>query len=385
MKKVLTVILSICAALAFTSCSAGGSNSSENTGNISVNTSSIPRHSESSSSEQSNSESETPAKPNAENKILIAYFTWADNTKVEDPSSVDVDASTSASVLAPGNAAKIASWIEARTGGDLFSIIVDEPYSSDYDECLDRAADEKAANARPKLVSHVENMEQYATVFLGFPNWWYTVPMAIHSFLEEYDFSGKTIVPFVTHGTGGLASTIQDIKADLPNSEVLEPIGVYRPEVDSSKPDVEAWLDSLGFNEKTAESEQTSNSESEPENNERKLKMTANGQEIAITLYDTPAANSLYEMLPLELGFEDYNDVEKIGYLENPLTTDGEPGGCDPDVGDLCYYAPWGNLSVFYQDFRYSESLVILGHIDSGLDIISGMTGDFTVTLEKTE
>ena len=209
--------------------------------------------------------------------------------------------------------------------------------------------------------------------------------MAIHSFLEEYDFSGKTIVPFVTHGTGGLASTIQDIKADLPNSEVLEPIGVYRPEVDSSKPDVETWLDSLGFDEKTAESEQTSNSESEPENNERKLKMTANGQEIAITLYDTPASNSLYEMLPLELSFEDYNDVEKIGYLENSLTTDGEPSGCDPDVGDLCYYAPWGNLSVFYQDFRYSENLVMLGHIDSGLDIISGMTGDFTVTLEKTE
>lgn len=385
MKKVLTVILSVCTALTLTACNAGGSNSSENTGNSSVNTSSIPRQSEGSSPEQSNSESETPTQPNAENKILIAYFTWADNTKVEDPSSVDVDASTSASVLAPGNAAKIASWIAARTGGDLFSIIVEEPYSSDYDQCLDRAADEKAANARPKLVSHVENIEQYDTVFLGFPNWWYTVPMAIHSFLEEYDFSGKTIVPFVTHGTGGLASTIQDIKADLPNSEVLEPIGVYRPEVDSSKPDVEAWLDSLGFDGTKEKSEQTSNSESETENNERKLKMTVNGQEIAITLYDTPAANSLYEMLPLKLGFEDYNDVEKISYLENPLTTDGEPSGCDPDVGDLCYYAPWGNLSVFYRDFRYSESLVMLGHIDSGLDIISGMTGNFTVTLEKTE
>lgn len=197
MKRVLTVILSICAALAFTSCSAGGSNSSENTGNSNINTSSTPRQSESSSSEQSNSESETPTQPNTENKILIAYFTWADNTKVEDPSSVDVDASTSASVLAPGNAAKIASWIAARTGGDLFSIIVEEPYSSDYDQCLDRAADEKAANARPILVSHVENIEQYDTVFLGFPNWWYTVPMAIHSFLEEYDFSGKTIEPLL--------------------------------------------------------------------------------------------------------------------------------------------------------------------------------------------
>ncbi len=182
--------------------------------------------------------------------ILIAYFTWADNTQVENPEEVDVDADTSASVLTPGNAAKIADWIHQRTGGDLFSIVVEEPYSSDYDECLERAADEKAENARPELVSHVENMEDYDVVFLGFPNWWYTVPMAIHSFLEEYDFSGKTIVPFVTHGTGGLAGTIEDVTAALPDSvTILEPIGVYRPEVDEARPDVNEWLDSLGFTE----------------------------------------------------------------------------------------------------------------------------------------
>lgn len=183
----------------------------------------------------------------SDSSILIAYFTWADNTQVENPDAVDVDATTSASVLPPGNAAKIAGWIQERTGGDLFPIIVEEPYSSDYDECLDRAADEKAENARPVLVSHVEDMDQYDIVFLGFPNWWYTIPMAVHSFLEEYDFTGKTVIPFVTHGTGGLARTIQDITTDLPDSEILEPIGVYRPEVDSSKPDVDAWLGSLGF------------------------------------------------------------------------------------------------------------------------------------------
>ena len=94
---------------------------------------------------------------NESGNILIAYFTWADNTVVEDPSSVDVDATTSASVLAPGNAAKLASWIQQEVGGDLHSIVVEEPYSSDYDECLDRAADEKAENARPTLTSHVDN------------------------------------------------------------------------------------------------------------------------------------------------------------------------------------------------------------------------------------
>ncbi|MDE6579905.1 MAG: NAD(P)H-dependent oxidoreductase, partial [Ruminiclostridium sp.] len=171
-----------------------------------------------------------------------------ENTHVDEPEKKAVDASTSASVLAPGNAAKLANWIRQEVGGDLFSIVVTEPYSSDYNECLDRAADEKAANARPELVNHVDNMQDYDIVFLGFPNWWYTVPMAIHSFIEEYDFSGKTVVPFVTHGTGGLASTIKDITAALPDSAtILEPIGVYRPEVDASHDDVIQWLKGLNL------------------------------------------------------------------------------------------------------------------------------------------
>ena len=179
-------------------------------------------------------------------RILIAYFTWADNTVVEDPSAVDVDATTSASVLAPGNAAKIADWIQQEVGGDLFSIVVEDPYSSDYDECLDRAADEKADNARPALVNHVSNMEEYDIVFIGFPNWWYTLPMPVLSFVDEYDFSGKTIIPFCTHGTGGLSSTIRDLTAALPDDvTILDAIGVYRPDVDSSRPAVREWIEGL--------------------------------------------------------------------------------------------------------------------------------------------
>lgn len=75
----------------------------------------------------------------------------------------------------------------------------------------------------------------------------------------------------------------------------------------------------------------------------------------------------------------------KISYLEKSLTTEGEPDGCDSDVGDLCLYAPWGNFSIFYQDFRYSERLIMLGYIDSGMDVISGMTDDFSATLEKAD
>lgn len=202
----------------------------------------------------------------AESNILIAYFTWADNTEVENADAAiesalshyesvgdrgnydGVDAVSSASVIAPGNTAQMALRIQERTGGELFSIVVTEPYSSDYDACIDRAADEKAEDARPELADHVDHMEQYDTVFLGFPNWWSSAPMAVFSFLEEYDFSGKTVIPFCAHGTGGIAGSVRDISAALPDSvEILEPVGVYRADMDSVQSAVDEWLDGLGY------------------------------------------------------------------------------------------------------------------------------------------
>ena len=313
--------------------------------------------------------------------ILIAYFTWADNAVVEDPSSVDVDATTSASVLAPGNAAKLADWIQQEVGGDLHAIVAAEPYSSDYDQCLDRAADEKADNARPALTSHVDNMEDYDIVFLGFPNWWYTLPMPVLTFVEEYDWSGKTVVPFVTHGTGGLSGTIRDLTAALPEDvTILEPIGVYRPDVDASQPAVQEWIAGLDLPlEAPNSAEEGTTAMNEP----KKIRfLLDDGSEIIVQLNDNPAADALYEMLPLELTFEDFNGTEKIAYLPDELPADGSPDSCDPDVGSLCYYIPWGNLCFFYQDFRVSSSLIPLGTVESGvefleqLDLVSEVTTD---------
>lgn len=117
----------------------------------------------------------------------------------------------------------------------------------------------------------------------------------------------------------------------------------------------------------------------------RRVKMRVGGQEIIAELYNTPTANTLYERLPMELSFSDYNGTEKIAYPDGKLPTEGEPDGCDPVAGDLCLYAPWGNLSIFYQDFRYSKSLIKLGHLVSGMDVIAAQKGDFTATLEKAE
>lgn len=146
----------------------------------------------------------------------------------------------------PGNVGLLAQWIEEETGGDKFSILAEKPYSSDYDTCLDRAIAEHDSNARPPIQGHKENMDDYDIVFLGFPNWWYSCPIVILTFIEEYDLSGKTIIPFCSHGTGGFAAGLRDIGNVLPDDcTVLEEFGAYRPEVTESKSKLLKWLSEL--------------------------------------------------------------------------------------------------------------------------------------------
>ncbi|MBS6397596.1 MAG: flavodoxin [Clostridiales bacterium] len=202
-----------------------------------------------------------------QSKILIAYFTWADNTVVEDQEAAvesamahyeamgdaalyGADAISSASVVVPGNTARLGEWIQQETGGDLFSIQVKDPYPSDYEECMDRASREDAENVRPELTGSVEAFSDYDVIFLGFPNWWSSLPMPVLSFVEQYNFSGKTVVPFCAHGTGGLSATVRDLKAALPDSAaVLDPLGVYRADIMEAQPQVQNWLKELGFTE----------------------------------------------------------------------------------------------------------------------------------------
>lgn len=165
-----------------------------------------------------------------------------------DADQYGVGAISSASVVQPRNTAMMAEWIQEEIGGNLFSIQVTEPYSSDYNDCMDRASEEKADNARPELKTQIEDFEQYDTIFLGFPNWWSSLPMPVHTFLESYDFSGKTVVPFCAHGTGGIAATERELEDVLPeNTELLNVLGVYRADILDAQTDVQEWLKELGF------------------------------------------------------------------------------------------------------------------------------------------
>ena len=151
-------------------------------------------------------------------------------------------------------------------------------------------------------------------------------------------------------------------------------------------------LEGSGEDAGSSDSEdQPSTGESTDENTEAtessnvKIIMTINGEEIIATMYDNSTSRDFISMLPLTLTFEDHNKTEKISYLPRDVTTEDAPDGFDPSIGDLTLYAPWGNLAIFYNDFDYSSGLISLGRIDSGIETLAGMNGEFAVTVEILE
>ena len=177
-----------------------------------------------------------------DSRILVAYYSWADNAILAE----DVDAVASPSVIPPGNVQQLAGWVQEATGGDLFSIQVTDPYPSDWDACLERANQERGDDARPELAANVENMDQYDVVFLGYPNWWYGVPMALLSFLEQNDLSGKEVYLFCSHGTGGLANSVSLITEAAPGAVISDNIfDCYEEDASSSQENIQNWVAEL--------------------------------------------------------------------------------------------------------------------------------------------
>ena len=174
----------------------------------------------------------------ASGNILIAYFSWADNAVFAE----DVDSVSSPSVLPPGNVQQLAGWVQEETGGDLFSIQVTDPYPSDWDDCLARANEERGADARPELKAGPETLDGYDEIFLGYPNYWGTMPMAVFTFLEHYDFTGKTIHPFCTHEGSGMGRSEADIKRLCPGAIVTPGLAIHGSAAAKAEKDIRNWL-----------------------------------------------------------------------------------------------------------------------------------------------
>lgn len=187
-------------------------------------------------------DSEVPGKGN---NILIAYFTAAENSGVDAASSASY---SNVNGEAKGRIRALADMIQAETGGEIFSIQTSVVYPSDGGELIDYADQEQSDNARPELTSHIENLDSYDTIFVGYPNWWYDMPQAMYSFFDEYDFSGKTIIPFNSHNGSRFSDTIETIQELEPNATVItDGFTVNERDVPDAADDIAEWIDGLGY------------------------------------------------------------------------------------------------------------------------------------------
>jgi len=148
--------------------------------------------------------------------------------------------------LPAGNTEVVAQMIQETVGSESFRIEAVHPYPDDYRETTEVAQEELRDNARPELTARVENMEVYDVIFLGYPIWWGTMPMSLFTFLEAYDFSGKTIAPFCTHEGSGLGRSLDDIKVLCPHSTVLDGLAILGSEAKEAQHEVLEWLSKLG-------------------------------------------------------------------------------------------------------------------------------------------
>lgn len=195
------------------------------------------------SSSQTNESTPTPSNTNGKN--LVVYFSMPDNV---DDSTVVIDGETL------GNTQYMAYVIQETVGADIFRIEPETSYPTDHDELVDIAREEQSNNARPAIKDTIENFDTYENIFVGYPNWWGDMPMILYSFFDEYDFSGKTIIPFNTHGGSGFSGTISTIKELEPNAEVLDGKSISRNDIQDAEQEIVDWVNSLDL--KQAEAQQ---------------------------------------------------------------------------------------------------------------------------------
>jgi len=188
----------------------------------------------------------SPDTPSNENRILVVYFSQPETA---DPNNMTTEEANSTVVIdgeVLGNTQYMAYVIQENTGANIFRIEPQTPYPLNHDTLVEQAQEEQNQKFRPAIKNRVENLDTYDTIFLGYPNWWGDMPMILYSFLEEYDLSGKTVIPFNTHGGSGFSDTISTISQLQPNAIVLQGgLSISRNNIQEAEPNILSWLNGL--------------------------------------------------------------------------------------------------------------------------------------------
>lgn len=328
------------------------------------------------SAEPSQSSAQPSVQPEGKmGRVLIAYFSLWDNAPWGEYTAAD----TSASVVvdsqgALGTNTYVARMIQAQVGGDLHAIIAAEPYPADFDQVRDINHQESSR----AISSTVENMEQYDVVFIGYPVWATTLPQAVRTFLSEYDFSGKTVIPFCTHdgyGAGRSFSTVAELAA---GAETLEGLALHAPEVPASESTVAEWLNGLNL-----ASAGTADSAQQPQG-ETAVRITIGEQELEGVLYDSSMARQFIAQLPQTITMTNYGGREVYGGINQAITVEGE-GQLRFEDGDITYCPSNHTAAIFYsQSDRPSLTMMVypIGKVTSDLSIFPDLPSRVEITFE---
>ncbi len=265
----------------------------------------------------------------SKDRILVAYFSRTGNTR------------------------SVAADIAEATGGDLFEIVPQTPYPTDYNACLEQARRELSDDARPALANQVENMEQYDVIILGFPIWHGNTPMAVRSFLEEYDLEGKTLAPFATSGSSGISGAVAAIRTLCPGAQVTDGLSLTSANLSQAASLTATWL---------ADLELTNVASSQAQESLPDLTILVGDQTFSATLQDNSTTRALAQRLPLVMTMAEMNGNEKYYYLTEDLPSASEQVG-QIQAGDLMLYGS-DCLVIFYASFPTSYHYTRLGRVD---------------------
>lgn len=317
------------------------------------------------------------ASPASGGKTLIAYFSLWGNVNYPE----GVDAATSASVVLDngrfGTTEYMARMIQAETGGDLHLIQTAEQYPDDFQEVIAVNHREMADGTLPELTASSLELSEYDTVFLGYPVWATDAPRAILSFLDRYDLSGKTVIPFCTHdgyGAGRSYSTIRETSG----ATTLEGLAIEARDVPHAKAAVSEWLDSIGI----------SGRQSEPATaGETAIRITIGDITLDGILYDTALAQEIREQFPLTVSMSGFGGREYYGGVDfYPENLEG--GQKTFEDGHITYCEAHHNMAIFYaqtDDPILSVDVIPIGKVTSDLSVFNTLGSRETITFSLAE
>ena len=306
--------------------------------------------------------------------ILVAYFSRSGNTQI------NTDAVSSASLTlnddgtTTGNAHQMAEWIAEETGGDLFLIQTEYTYPVNYDQTVEVGEGQDINGFHPPLASHVDNMEQYDTVYLVYPIWHYTLSVPVCAFLDEYDLSGKTICAFAANAGSRFADSLERISEAEPDAAVIEGVSVSEREIDNAEETVKNRVKEI--------EKELSGSSPEGKDMDQDMKLMIGDTVVTVAWEDNESVKELKELVsdgPVVIDMSMYGGFEQVGAIGTSLASDDVQTVTSP--GDIVLYAA-SQIVIFYgsNSWAYTRLGKITGCTDGELTSLLG-TGDVIITL----